>query len=57
MDEIVRNDGLKKQELYRRKLTDNEIVDTKLDISIDDFQKQKMEDFRNLSSENFIEKY
>ncbi len=57
MDEIVRNNGLKKQELYKRKLTNNEIVDTKLDISVEDFQKQKMEDVKNLSSENFIKKY
>jgi len=57
MDEIVRDHGLGKQELYHRRLTSDGYEDKKLDISREDFQNQKMQDFRGLSSEDFIKKY
>lgn len=57
LDEVVRNQGLSKQQLSVRKLEGETAIEQSLDISNDDFQEQKMRDYHNLSPKEFVEKY
>ena len=57
LDEVVRNQGMAQQQLYVRKLEGETVIDQSLDISNDDFQEQKMEDYHNLSPKEFVKKY
>jgi radical SAM superfamily enzyme YgiQ (UPF0313 family) len=57
-DEVVRNEGLQRQELFQRTTTINgDITETPLNTSYETFQRQKMRDYNALTSEQFVAKY
>ena len=57
LDETVRNGGLEKRVMFRREVVGDEISDSELGISYEEFQKQKMQDFTNMSPTEFVKKY
>ncbi|VVB77567.1 Ribosomal protein S12 methylthiotransferase RimO [uncultured archaeon] len=57
LDEVVRNNGLSKRTLFKREIKGDNITETHLAQSYEEFSSQKMQDYHNLSPENFIEKY
>lgn len=57
LDEVVRDNGLSKQKLIKRTIKGHEITDEILSISVDEYNKQKKDDYNNLSPREFVEKY
>lgn len=57
LDEVVRNEGLSKQKLFTRKLEGEKVTETDMKNSVDEYLKQKREDYNNLSAHEFVEKY
>jgi radical SAM superfamily enzyme YgiQ (UPF0313 family) len=57
LDETVRNGGLEKRLMFRREVDGEISRDVPSEISYQDFQSQKLEDFNNLSPEEFAKKY
>ena len=57
LDEVSRNGGMEKRLLYRRVLMGDDVFETPLEITPAEFQQQKMIDFQNFSSKEFVKKY
>jgi len=57
LDEVTRSGGLEKRSLFRRDLVDGDVVESSVDISYDDFQRQKMDDYHAMTPEGFVDKY
>ncbi|MDT9209622.1 MAG: cobalamin-dependent protein [Limnospira sp. PMC 1286.21] len=58
LDEVVRNNGLKKSRLYSTRLNDkNEYKYQELDISLEEYRNLKNEYFESNSPKEFVEKY
>jgi len=57
LDEVVRNAGLIKQSLFARKIEGEEITEERLTTSVENYMKQKKEDYMTLSPHKFVEKY
>jgi hypothetical protein len=57
LDEVVRNGGLKKRDLFRRVIEGNQIVNLPEEMTFEEFERQKMDDFRKLTPHDFIKKY
>ncbi len=57
LDETVRDGGLEKKVMFRRELVGDKITDSELEITYDDFQRQKMQDFSTMTSKEFVGKY
>jgi len=57
LDEVSRNNGMEKRLLYQRKVVGSDITEVSLEKTPEEFQRQKMRDFQNLSSEEFVKKY
>jgi len=57
LDEVVRDGGLSKQQLFTREQKKDIVVDTNSQISVDEYMSQKKTDYQNLSPEEFVDKY
>lgn len=58
LDEVVRNNGIKRTKLYQTVLTsNNEYTEEALDISLEDYRKEKNKDFMDCSPHEFVQKY
>jgi len=57
LDEVVRNNGLTKKNLYKRIVKGDEVVEKDLNITNEQFQSQKMSDYKKLSPNEFVKKY
>lgn len=57
LDEVVRNQGLSKKTLFNRVIKENEITETPLDQSYEEFTSKKIYDYQNLSPKDFVGKY
>ncbi len=57
LDEVVRNEGLSKQQLFVRKLKGEIIVEENSESSVEEYMAQKQKDYQTLSSHDFVDKY
>lgn len=57
LDETVRAKGLETKVLFERINNNGHIKDSRVDISYDNFFRQKMTDFNTLNATDFVEKY
>jgi radical SAM superfamily enzyme YgiQ (UPF0313 family) len=58
LDETVRENGLSKKSVFIREIDKtNNITEQPLGVSYKDFQNQKIEDYSNMTSRDFIKKY
>jgi len=57
LDETVRASGLEKRVMFTRVVDGSRTYDSPLDISYEDFQRKKMDDFNELSPDEFAQKY
>jgi len=57
LDEVVRNQGLSKQVLFRREVEGDVITETPINQTFEEFSAQKMHDYMVLSPKDFAEKY
>ncbi|MBT6955718.1 radical SAM protein [archaeon] len=57
LDEVTRNNGLENRTLFRRDMINGETTETPVETSYEDFQAQKMADYRSMTPESFVDKY
>lgn len=57
LDEVVRNNGLNKRQLFRRILEGDKITEIPLDISFEEYHARKMDDYHKMTPKEFVEKY
>lgn len=57
LDEVVRNQGLSKQVLFTRETKGDNVTETPVPQSYEEFTSQKMKDYRELSPKDFVKKY
>ncbi len=57
LDETVRNGGLEKKVMFTRELDGTTIRDIPFEMSYEDFQSKKINDFNSLSFEHFVDRY
>ena len=57
LDEIVRDGGLGIRSLSVRRLTGSSFTEDPVEMTPEEYQRKKMEDYRNMSSEEFARKY
>ncbi len=57
LDEVVRAEGLSKQQLFTRKQTKNFVINTDSQSSVEEYMVQKKIDYQNLSPREFVDKY
>jgi len=57
LDEVVRNQGLLKQQLFETKTKGYVAIERRSASSVEEYIKQKMKDYHDLSPHEFIEKY
>lgn len=57
LDEVVRNNGLNKTTLYRTELDGDTYKEDFLDISTQDYKKEKNRFFQSVSTREFVKKY
>jgi radical SAM superfamily enzyme YgiQ (UPF0313 family) len=57
LDEVVRNRGLSKQQLFARNQTEEVVMDNNLAISVNEYMTQKKVDYQTLSAKEFVDKY
>lgn len=57
LDEVIRNNGINKTRLYRTELEGDSYTETPLDMSIQEYRREKRDLFQSLSSKDFVDKY
>jgi len=57
LDEVIRDNGLTKQNLFERKIEGDIVTEEDINCSTEKYLKQKKEDYHNLSPNKFVEKY
>lgn len=57
LDEVVRNNGMKKTVLFRTELEGNQYKEYPLNMSIDDYRREKNAYFESHTPQDFVKKY
>jgi radical SAM superfamily enzyme YgiQ (UPF0313 family) len=57
LDEVVRDNGLEERTLFRSDLVGDVLTESPLEISFEEFQAEKMRDYRRFTPKEFVDKY
>jgi len=57
LDEVMRNNGFNRRTLFQRRIQGNQISETPINVSYDELQAQKMQDYKSMTPQEFARKY